>query len=312
MKAEVLLPPSREAQHLLFGQNDAHLRLLRAEFGVKVIARGERLLLDGEERQVERVAELLDILIRSVEEGETAITQKLAMLIELSEEEREKKEGCFIFTERRRIEARTEGQRRYVEAIQTHPLVFAIGPAGTGKTYLAVACAMEALRHGAIRRIILTRPAVEAGERLGFLPGDMREKVDPYLRPIYDALEDMTSRRQLAQYIETGVIEIAPLAFMRGRTLDRSYVILDEAQNTTPGQMKMFLTRLGVHAKCIVTGDLTQIDLARREESGLVHAMEVLRSIREIAVVTLTKHDIVRHPLVNAIVEAYEEAERGR
>ncbi|MBN2712136.1 MAG: PhoH family protein, partial [Planctomycetes bacterium] len=191
-------------------------------------------------------------------------------------------------------------------------LVFGLGPAGTGKTYLAVAMAVQALRHGAVKRLILTRPAVEAGERLGFLPGDMREKVDPYLKPIYDALDDMLHRRQLAHYIETGVVEVAPLAFMRGRTLTKSFVILDEAQNTTPSQMKMLLTRLGPHSCAVITGDITQIDLQDSRPSGLLHATTILEGVEGVATIRLTGEDIVRHRLVRAIVDAYDKDEMSR
>ncbi|MCX7934974.1 MAG: PhoH family protein, partial [Planctomycetota bacterium] len=203
-------------------------------------------------------------------------------------------------------------QSTYIRAIEKHDLVFGIGPAGTGKTYIAVAFAAHCLERGVVERIILSRPAVEAGERLGFLPGDMREKVDPYLRPIYDALEDMISRRQLSHYLEVGVIEVAPLAFMRGRTLSQSFVILDEAQNTTPGQMKMLLTRLGPGSRCVVTGDLTQIDLADNGVSGLLHATRILANIEGVAVVHLTGDDIVRHDLVREIVAAYERDSEAR
>jgi len=240
--------------------------------------------------------------------GASGRADEVAALVERTREEEERrKDGEAIFTERRRIEPRTAGQTRFVRAIRDHSLVFGLGPAGTGKTYLAVACAVEALRYGDVKRIVLTRPAVEAGERLGFLPGDMREKVDPYLKPIYDALDDMLSRRQLAHYASTGAIEVAPLAFMRGRTLARSFVILDEAQNTTPGQMKMLLTRLGEQARCVVTGDSTQTDLPEGDvASGLLHAAKILPGIPDVAKVSLTGEDIVRHPLVKAIVDAYE------
>jgi len=200
----------------------------------------------------------------------------------------------------------TSGQERYLQAIHTHDVVFAIGPAGSGKTYLAVASAIEALAKNKVTRLVLVRPAVEAGERLGFLPGDMAEKVNPYLRPIYDALHDMLNPAQIARYMERGIIEIAPLAFMRGRTLNNAFVILDEAQNTTPKQMKMFLTRLGRNARAVITGDVTQVDLPDGDLSGLVHARHVLREVDGVSFIVLEKQDIVRHPLVQRIVNAYE------
>jgi phosphate starvation-inducible PhoH-like protein len=207
------------------------------------------------------------------------------------------------------VAPRTPGQKEYVDAIASHDIVFALGPAGTGKTYLAVACAVAALRTGAFRRLVLTRPAVEAGEHLGFLPGDLRAKVNPYLRPLYDALEDLIDFDEVQRSLARDVIEVAPLAYMRGRTLDRSFIILDEAQNTTPEQMKMFLTRMGRSSKVVVTGDSTQVDLPRGARSGLLHSREILKGVAGIAFVTLGRPDIVRHPLVQEIVEAYEAAE---
>jgi phosphate starvation-inducible protein PhoH and related proteins len=207
----------------------------------------------------------------------------------------------------RPLSARSAGQRRYVDLLRQHHVVFGVGPAGTGKTYLAMAFAVAALKRGQVRRLILTRPAVEAGEKLGFLPGDLSEKVDPYLRPLYDALEDMMPVERLEKMLEKGVIEVAPLAFMRGRTLSHAFVVLDEAQNTTREQMKMFLTRLGEGSRMVITGDATQIDLPRKRESGLVHALEVLAGVSTIGVCRLTASDVVRHPLVTAIVEAYEQ-----
>jgi phosphate starvation-inducible PhoH-like protein len=208
-----------------------------------------------------------------------------------------------------RVHAQTSGQQRYLEAIKTHDIVFAIGPAGSGKTYLAVASAIDALANNKVNRLILVRPAVEAGERLGFLPGDLAEKVNPYLRPLYDALHDMLNPHQIARFTERGVIEIAPLAFMRGRTLNNAFVILDEAQNTTTKQMKMFLTRLGRDARAVITGDVTQVDLPEGDLSGLAHARSVLRDVDGVAFVQLEKQDIVRHPLVQRIVNAYDESE---
>ncbi len=314
MRAEVKLPEDREELRLLFGNHDAHLRMLRTDLGVSLVPRGVMLVIEGEDDKVGRAVNVLERMVGAVERGGEYLAEELAVLMELAIEEQSGAGAPVIRTERRRIEARTPGQVTYLNAIREKSLVFGIGPAGTGKTYLAVACAVEALRRGAVKRLVLTRPAVEAGERLGFLPGDLREKVDPYLRPIYDALEDMLSRRQLAAYADTGVIEVAPLAFMRGRTLSRCFVILDEAQNTTPGQMKMLLTRLGPQSRCVVTGDATQVDLQIQPggASGLTHAVGLLAGVPDVAAVWLEARDIVRHELVRAIVKAYGEDEARR
>ncbi len=315
MRTEIRLPASADEQRVLFGQNDANLRLLRAEFGVKLVPRGDLLRIEGESDRVNRVAVVVEKLVNAVEAGQDSIARDLALLMELAETENglaaEGDGRAHLHTDRGRIQARTPGQEHYIQTIHDHALVFAIGPAGTGKTYLAVAAAVEALRHDQVKRLVLTRPAVEAGENLGFLPGDMREKVDPYLRPIYDALDDMLPRRQIVRYIDTGVIEVAPLAFMRGRTLSNAFVILDEAQNTTIGQMKMLLTRLGERSRCVVTGDLTQVDLIDKSNSGLVHATQLLRDLTDVAVVELEAGDVVRHRLVADIVNAYENEQRG-
>lgn len=309
MRLELPLPASAQKQILLFGQNDANLRLLRAEYNLKIVPRGETLILDGTEEKVLAVQKIFELLLNEIsgETTESAINRRLAIALECQQEDA----SGGIRTERGRIEPKTPGQRAYVQAVRNHHLTFALGPAGTGKTFLAVACAVECLRRGEVERLVLTRPAVEAGENLGFLPGDMREKVDPYLRPVYDALGEMAGARQLANYIDSGVIEVAPLAFMRGRTLNRAFVILDEAQNTTPVQMKMFLTRLGERSRCVVNGDATQIDLPDPERCGLTHAVGLLRGLQGVSVVEMQKADIVRHPLVAAIVHAYEMEGRG-
>ena len=314
MRTEIYLPADTDRQRLLFGPNDNHFRLLRSELGVSLVARKGRLLIDGEEQAVNRALEALEQMLEAINRGQSFLSEELLLLLEKHDEEKNGKrlEGV-IFTDRLKIKARSQNQARYIEMIRNKNLVFGTGPAGSGKTYLAVACAVEALRYNEVKKLVLTRPAVEAGEHLGFLPGDMREKVDPYLKPIYDALADMVSPRQLAHYTETGVIEVAPLAFMRGRTLGNAFIILDEAQNTTPGQMKMLLTRLGENSRCVVTGDLTQIDLHQQHGgSGLIHAAKILSSIREIGNMQLTAEDIVRHPLVRMIVNAYEKDEENR
>lgn len=307
MKAELRLPPTREDQQLLLGTQDRHLRLLRTEFNVKTIVRGEKILIDGQSEAVKRTRTILAKLIHDISQGALDIDKRLALMLEIEVEQR----CATVGTERGRVEPKTSGQEKYVKAIRKNNLVFAVGPAGTGKTFLAAACAVEALRREEVERLVLTRPAVEAGENLGFLPGDIKEKVDPYLRPLYDALGDMIGRREFTNYIDTGVIEVAPLAFMRGRTLNRSFVILDEAQNTTPKQMKMFLTRLGERSRCVVTGDVTQIDLEKSNSCGLLHAMNVLRDLKEVEQIHLQQEDIVRHPLVAKIVQAYEENENN-
>lgn len=312
MQAKVKLPSSQDELRAFFGQKDEHLRMLREELGVKLVARHGFLNIDGEKKRVTRAVNIVERMVEAIGCGQRYLADELAILMELSVEEEEGATERVVHTERKRIEVRTDGQAAYVRAMRDHSLVFGIGPAGTGKTYLAVACAVEALRHGTVKRIVLTRPAVEAGERLGFLPGDMREKVDPYLKPIYDALDEMLSRRQLAHYAEAGVIEVAPLAFMRGRTLNRAFVILDEAQNTTPLQMKMLLTRLGAQSRAVVTGDITQIDLAGAHPSGLLHAATILEDVKDVAVIRLSDRDIVRHELVRSIVAAYRQDQAAR
>ncbi|MCL2001354.1 MAG: PhoH family protein [Planctomycetes bacterium] len=308
MRTEIHLPPDVDRQRLLFGPNDAHFRILKAELGVNLVARKGRLLIDGDEGAIGRALNVIERMLEAIDKGQAYVAEELSTLMERQGEEAERKRTPgVIFTDRQRIAARTPNQAEYINQIRENSLVFGMGPAGSGKTYLAVACAVEALRYGEVKRVVLTRPAVEAGEHLGFLPGDLREKVDPYLKPIYDALDDMISRRQMANYTEAGILEVAPLAYMRGRTLARSFVILDEAQNTTPGQMKMLLTRLGEHSRCVVTGDLTQVDLAANGQgSGLMHAICILKNIKGIGMMTLTRDDIVRHRLVREIVAAYD------
>jgi phosphate starvation-inducible PhoH-like protein len=312
MRTEIHLPPDVERQRLLFGPNDGNFRLLKAGLGVSLVARKGRLLIDGDEPAVGRALNVIERMLEAIDKGQAYVAEELSILMQRQGEEAERyRTPGTVFTDRLRIVARSPNQGEYIRRIRENSLVFGLGPAGSGKTYLAVACAVEALRYGEVKRIVLTRPAVEAGEHLGFLPGDMREKVDPYLKPVYDALDDMISRRQLASHVENGILEVAPLAYMRGRTLARSFVILDEAQNATPGQMKMLLTRLGEQSRCVVTGDLTQIDLAAsREGSGLIHAVGILEGIRDISVMRLSGEDIVRHPLVRSIVAAYDRDQR--
>ncbi|UNL84240.1 PhoH family protein [Priestia koreensis] len=295
----------------LFGAQDAHLKLIEDEMGVAVVSRGEKVNVAGENEERKAVEEILKRLLAVIRKNVTISERDVVYAIQLA------KKGSLEFFEDmyneeiaktaqgKPIRVKTFGQRQYINAIKKNDLVFGIGPAGTGKTYLAVVMAVAALKNGLVKRIILTRPAVEAGESLGFLPGDLKEKVDPYLRPLYDALHDVLGNEHTQRLIERGVIEIAPLAYMRGRTLDDAFVILDEAQNTTTAQMKMFLTRLGFGSKMVITGDVSQVDLPRGVRSGLSVAKEILAKVKGISLITLEQSDVVRHPLVGRIIEAY-------
>ncbi|MGJ3203769.1 PhoH family protein [Geobacillus sp. FJAT-46040] len=298
----------------LFGVHDIHLKRIEEELGVSIVTRGETVNVSGTPQQVQLVDELLRHLLIVIRKGAAVSERDVLYAIQLA------KKGALdglvqLYDEEitknakgKPIRIKTLGQRYYVAAIEQYDLTFGIGPAGTGKTYLAVVMAVKALKNGSVKRIILTRPAVEAGESLGFLPGDLKEKVDPYLRPLYDALNDVLGAEYTQRLIERGTIEIAPLAYMRGRTLEDAFVILDEAQNTTPAQMKMFLTRLGFGSKMVITGDISQVDLPKGVESGLSVAKRILASIGGIAFVFLEQSDVVRHPLVAKIIDAYDEA----
>ncbi len=300
----------------LFGANDANLKQLEDKLKVSIVTRGESVRATGEEDKVQLVEKILMALINIIRRGITISERDVIYAIQLAEKDMLEQlpdlyEEEITKTARgKSIRIKTLGQRNYINAIKKNDLVFGIGPAGTGKTYLAVVMAVAALKNGYVKRIILTRPAVEAGESLGFLPGDLKEKVDPYLRPLYDALHDVLGVEHTVRLIERGTIEIAPLAYMRGRTLEDAYVLLDEAQNTTPEQMKMFLTRLGFGSKMIVTGDVTQVDLPKGAKSGLAEANKKLRDVRGSAFVYLEETDVVRHPLVQRIIEAYEKGEK--
>jgi phosphate starvation-inducible PhoH-like protein len=299
---------------LLTGVNDANLLELQQQLGVRVVYRGDALAITGTAEQVERATPVVQGVIDLARMGEPVTPDDVSRLLAEGPVEQGSglEEGRILLPGlRRAIVARTQGQREYVQAIATNDIVVGIGPAGTGKTYLAVAKAVEALARKRVRRIILARPAVEAGESLGFLPGDLQAKVDPYLRPLYDALEDMMPHDRVQRALETRTIEIAPLAYMRGRTLADAFIILDEAQNATVAQMKMFLTRLGVNSKTVVTGDKTQIDLPRREDSGLLQIERVLQGIDGIAFSYLQDSDVVRHRLVREIIRAYAEDQGG-
>lgn len=300
----------------LFGSFDSNIRILEDEYHVTAVNRGGELKLTGDdEAKVEAAARAVQGMLVLLKKGEQLNEQNIHYVISMVNEGADRKlsklmaDAICITSRGKPVKAKTLGQEAYVEAIRDNTVVFGIGPAGTGKTYLAVAMAVKAFKAKEVNRIILTRPAVEAGESLGFLPGDLQQKVDPYLRPLYDALFDMLGAESFQKQLERGSIEVAPLAYMRGRTLDDSFIILDEAQNTTSEQMKMFLTRLGSNSKAVVTGDVTQIDLPRSTQSGLVRALRVLDGVAGVGRVEFGKKDIVRHALVQRIVEAYEKAE---
>ena len=311
---------SAEQTGAVFGVLDKNIKELENTFGVTVRSEdseetaGNTLIVEGNgEESVGRAAVALEYLCRMVSPGEGISEQSLHYVIDMVKDGRENElsgfsSDCICVTTRGKpVKAKTAGQKRYVDAIKDNTVVFGVGPAGTGKTYLAVALAVDALRKKTVSKIILTRPAVEAGERLGYLPGDLQSKIDPYLRPLYDALYDMLGSETCMKYIERGIIEVAPLAYMRGRTLSDSFIILDEAQNTTREQMKMFLTRLGFNSKIIVTGDITQTDLPEGKQSGLVEALRILRGIDGINLHYFTEKDVVRHRLVQRIITAYEK-----
>lgn len=297
----------------LLGNSDANIKMIEQELGVSIVTRGEKVSVSGSPENVELVTSIISNLVYVIRKGINISGRDVMYAIQMS------KKGTLeyfkdIYEEEitknakgKSIRVKTLGQQQYLTAMKKHDLVFGIGPAGTGKTYLAVVMAVNALKNGNVKRIILTRPAVEAGESLGFLPGDLKEKVDPYLRPLYDALHDILGTEHTQRMIERGTIEIAPLAYMRGRTLDDAFVILDEAQNTTQAQMKMFLTRLGFGSKMVITGDQTQIDLPKGVKSGLISAESILTSVKGISIIHLEQSDVVRHPLVGRIIQAYEK-----
>ncbi|MDB5863733.1 MAG: PhoH-like protein [Betaproteobacteria bacterium] len=299
----------------LCGALDENLRQVETALDVNITRRGERFSIEGKAPQARMAAKLLQRFYEqsaedlSLEDVQLGLIEAGAKGDSGGDRIAKAVAAPALMTRRPDLHGRTPHQVQYLQNIQSHDITFAIGPAGTGKTYLAVACAVDALERDSVKRIVLVRPAVEAGERLGFLPGDMAQKVDPYLRPLYDALYDLMGYDKVAKMFERAAIEIAPLAFMRGRTLNHSFVILDEAQNTTPEQMKMFLTRMGFGSKCVVTGDVTQVDLARGQKSGLVDGEEVLKNVRGIAFTRFGSEDVVRHPLVQRIVNAYENRE---
>jgi len=297
----------------IFGKHDEHLAQMEKSLGVRFVARGQELVITGDKEKVEQAEGILTQLQKFYRAGNRLTSHEVGYAIRTAKGGVKDALGslatdvAMVTTRGKQIKAKTIGQRKYIESIINHDVVFAIGPAGTGKTYLAVAMAIKALRGKDVDRLVLTRPAVEAGEKLGFLPGDLQEKIDPYLRPLYDSLYDILGVENTQKYLEKNIIEIAPLAYMRGRTLEDSFIILDEAQNTTPEQMKMFLTRLGFGSKAIIAGDITQIDLPRGQVSGMINALKVLKDIKGLGIHTMTGEDIVRHPLVEEIIRAYEK-----
>lgn len=302
----------------LFGNFDENIKIVEKEFNVNIISRGSDIKVTGEADDVSKSIRTIGALLKLINRGEALTEQNIRYCISLvdegSEERVEEITGeCICITSKGKpVKPKTLGQKKYCKAIEDNTITLGVGPAGTGKTYLAVALAVQAFRAQKVNRIILTRPAVEAGEKLGFLPGDLQQKVDPYLRPVYDALFDMLGAESYQRYVERGNIEVAPLAYMRGRTLDDSFIILDEAQNTSKEQMKMFLTRLGFGSKMVITGDITQIDLPDGKRSGLIDAVKILKNVEDIATVQFTGRDVVRHKLVGDIIKAYEKSEEAK
>lgn len=299
----------------VFGQFDSNIRKIEKSCGVQIVNRGDDVKVVGEERGVHKAWNVLNSMAALARRGEEITEQNLEYFISSAEEaDLQELEKVYdnlicITANGRPLKPKTMGQKKYIDLMKNNTVVFGIGPAGTGKTYLAMAMAITAFKNNEVNRIILTRPAIEAGEKLGFLPGDLQQKVDPYLRPLYDALYEIMGVENFTKNMEKGLIEVAPLAYMRGRTLDNAYIVLDEAQNTTPEQMKMFLTRIGYGSKVVITGDLTQIDLAEGKRSGLLEATKILSGIEGIGMITLTNKDVVRHPLVQKIILAYEKFE---
>lgn len=315
--AEQSIPVDR-LEHItgLFGSFDENMILVEEEFNVQIISRGDELKVSGDPESVSKAVRTIESLIKMMNRGEALNEQTVRYVMTLVAEDREELaeelgKDCICITSRGKpVKPKTLGQKQYVEAIRKNTIVMGIGPAGTGKTYLAVAMAVAAFKNKEVNRIILTRPAVEAGEKLGFLPGDLQTKVDPYLRPLYDALFEMMGAEVYQKLVERSSIEVAPLAYMRGRTLDDSFIILDEAQNTSPEQMKMFLTRLGFNSRAVITGDITQVDLPEGKRSGLVDASKILKNIDDISINYFSQADVVRHRLVQRIIKAYEKYEK--
>lgn len=317
MTEKILDIDNRDDLSALFGQLDGNIRRIEKQYDVKIVLR-DGVKIIGIEPSVSDAAKAVDALIKMSRNGQPLSDQTVRYVTSMVADGAEEQlaelggDGICLTSSGKIVRPRTVGQKHYLDAIKNNTIVLGIGPAGTGKTYLAVAMAVKAFREHKVKKIILTRPAVEAGEKLGFLPGDMQDKVDPYLRPLYDALFDMFGADRFAQYMDKGIIEVAPLAYMRGRTLDEAFIILDEAQNTTSEQIKMFLTRLGNESRMVITGDITQIDLPDTRKSGLVEAVKILRGIDDINIHRFTEKDVVRHKLVQDIIKAYEKFNEGR
>tara|TARA_B110000116_G_C16791321_1_gene563960 strand:- start:154 stop:1110 length:957 start_codon:yes stop_codon:yes gene_type:complete len=300
------------------GPSDKNIKLIDKNFNCEIVLRGNELLVDGKKTEIEKLEKLVNNIVSAITRKENISTSDIQILINSQLEDYSNlkteeilNEQVVLYTHKEPVYAKTKGQKKYLKAVKNNDIIFAIGPAGTGKTYQAVASAISALKNNEVQRIVITRPAVEAGEHLGFLPGDMKDKVDPYLTPLYDALNAMLSKDKLKKYIDNKQIEIAPLAYMRGRTLHNSFIILDEAQNSTHMQMKMFLTRIGVTSKAIITGDVTQIDLGNGNISGLIHVSSILKKIKGITFVYFDEQDVVRHKLVKDIIKAYSKEEKN-
>lgn len=316
MAEKIILIEKIEYMSQIFGDFDENINIIQRIFEVKIFSRSNEIKITGSEEAAEKASAVIESLVKTLERGEIITEQSLRYILSMVKDGEQKELDnldkltkdciCVSFTGKP-VKPKTVGQKKYTDSIKRNTVCLGVGPAGTGKTYLAVALAVRAFKAHEVQRIILTRPAVEAGEKLGFLPGDLQNKVDPYLRPLYDALFDMMGSEAFQRNMERGIIEVAPLAYMRGRTLDESFIILDEAQNTTPEQMKMFLTRLGFNSKMVITGDITQIDLADTRRSGLVEAIRVLKNIEDIAICRFSEKDVVRHRLVQDIVKAYEK-----
>lgn len=316
-QTECIVEADNNAIASIFGEFDSNISRIEKEFSVRIVNRSDGIKIVGEEVNRKKAEKIVRTMVTLVEKGENISIQNLNYMINSTNTELDEVEAIYddkicLTINGRPVKPKTIGQKKYADMIRNNTIVFGIGPAGTGKTYLAMAMAITAFKNNEVNRIIMTRPAIEAGEKLGFLPGDLQQKVDPYLRPLYDALFEIMGAEAFSRNMEKGLLEVAPLAYMRGRTLDNAFIVLDEAQNTTPEQMKMFLTRIGYGSKAVITGDITQIDLADGKRSGLIESIKILKDVDDIGIITLTNKDVVRHPLVQKIITAYEKAENKK
>ena len=316
-QTECIIEADNKVISNIFGQFDSNISKIEKELSVRIVNRSEGIKIVGEENDCRKAEQVVRALVEAAAKGETISSQNIEYMVNSDKSELEKVGtiygDCICLTiNGRPLKPKTLENKKYADFIRNNTITFGIGPAGTGKTYLAMAMAITAFKNNEVNRIIMTRPAIEAGEKLGFLPGDLQQKVDPYLRPLYDALFEIMGADAFARNMERGLLEVAPLAYMRGRTLDNAFIVLDEAQNTTPEQMKMFLTRIGYGSKAVITGDLTQIDLGDGKNSGLTEAVKILKDVEDIGIITLTNKDVVRHPLVQKIITAYEKAENKK